>query len=80
MIQVNTFKMKSEWVGTVPAFFYTLIAGALSDDFGRKPLLVIPLIGYLLVTIFQFFIHLYINELPIEAFYILEMFSWCGGR
>ena len=80
MIMVNTFKMKSEWIGTAPAFFYTLIAGSLSDDFGRRPLLIIPLIGYFLVTLCQFFINLYINELPVESFYVLEIFSWFGGR
>jgi MFS family permease len=37
--------MNSQWISTVPMVFFALIAGALSDEFGRKPLILFPMIG-----------------------------------
>jgi MFS family permease len=41
----NNFQMNSQWISSVPSVFFSVIAGALSDEFGRKPLLLFPLIG-----------------------------------
>ena len=45
MIEVNNFSMKKQWVTNTPTIIYALIVGALSDDFGRKPLISVPLFG-----------------------------------
>jgi hypothetical protein len=37
--------MNSQWLSSVPCVFLSVIAGALSDEFGIKPLLLFPLIG-----------------------------------
>ena len=36
--QVATIQAGGLYIGAVPALFYSLFVGALSDDFGRKPL------------------------------------------
>jgi hypothetical protein len=43
-IYANNFQMNSQWIGSVPMIAFSIIAGALSDVFGRKPLLLYPLI------------------------------------
>jgi MFS family permease len=40
--------MNSQWIGSVPMIAFSIFAGALSDVFGRKPLLLFPLVGYFL--------------------------------
>ena len=49
-IEANNFLMNSQWISSVPIIFFALIAGALSDEFGRKPLLLFPLFGYFVLT------------------------------
>jgi MFS family permease len=39
--QYNNFITVLAWIGFVPSLLFALIAGALSDDFGRKPLLLV---------------------------------------
>ncbi len=43
--RVNSFEISRDWIGNVPPIFYGLTAGALSDHFGRKPLIAFPLFG-----------------------------------
>ena len=42
----NNFEIVGTWIGAVPGITYSLLAGALSDRYGRKPLLFLPYIGY----------------------------------
>jgi len=35
-------------VGTFPAILVALFAGAISDRFGRKPLMIVALLGFIL--------------------------------
>jgi MFS family permease len=44
----NNFTTQMAWIAMVPSLFMALIAGALSDDFGRKPLMLFPVTGLLL--------------------------------
>ena len=39
------FNLRNEMLGMWPALLYVLVAGALSDRFGRKPLLLLPMLG-----------------------------------
>ena len=52
-VLVNNFQMYSTWIRTTPLIFFSIIAGALSDVFGRKPLILIPMIGYFLSSLVQ---------------------------
>jgi MFS family permease len=47
-VLVNNFQMYGQWIATVPLTVFSIMAGALSDIYGRKPLILVPLIGYLL--------------------------------
>ena len=79
MIEVNTFSMKRQWVGNTPTIIYSLIVGSLSDDFGRKPLLTVPLFGSVITAVIQLLIYIFIENLPIEVFYAEMFYSFCGG-
>jgi len=48
---VNNFNIVSNLLGTIPQIFYTLFAGALSDKYGRKPLIYGPMIGFFLSAV-----------------------------
>jgi hypothetical protein len=71
--------MYSSWIAAVPLLFFSTIAGALSDVFGRKPLILFPLIGYLLSSIFNTINYAFIKVLPVEFFYLDKVNSLFGG-
>ena len=76
---VNLFEEKSQWIGQVPAFLFSLIAGALSDKYGKtKVLMIIPLVGHVfqsvILTILTFF-----ENAPFELFYFERLWSFFGG-
>jgi hypothetical protein len=49
----NDFSIKDKWVGAAPALLYSVFAGALSDRYGRKPLILLPIIGTALGNVFS---------------------------
>ena len=51
---VNNFQMNSQWIGNIPLIAFSIIAGPLSDVFGRKPLMIVPLIGYILSGVIRY--------------------------
>ena len=70
---------KAQWLGSVPALIYTLFVGALSDDLGRKPLIIIPLIGGILSAVSDVFMYIYLETLPLEFFYLEQFYYFLGG-
>ena len=76
---VNNFQMNSQWISSVPCVFFSVIAGALSDEFGRKPLLLFPLIGDLTRTLLNIVNYAFIETLPLEFFYLDSIASFFGG-
>ena len=42
---VNDFQTNQSWLDSGPSLFYVFFAGAISDHFGRKPLIFFPLLG-----------------------------------
>ena len=40
----------SRVIQTIPSFLYTLVAGGICDRYGRKPLIVIAILGYTIST------------------------------
>ena len=79
MIEVNTFSMKKQWIQSAPTIAYSLILGGLSDDFGRKPLIYVPLFGSFLSSVAQLLICIFVDVLPVEAFYADTVYAFCGG-
>jgi MFS family permease len=71
--------MYSGWISAVPLLFFSLIAGSLSDVFGRKPLILYPLIGYSLTSITYIINWAFIDVLPVEFFYLGRINALFGG-
>jgi MFS family permease len=76
---VNDFQMNSQWIASVPIILFSIIAGALSDVFGRKPLIILPLIGNLVAIIFGIINYTFRYELPLEFFYFDKISAFFGG-
>ena len=49
-----------------PAIFFTLFAGPLSEDYGRKPLIIVGLLGYIVLNIAFFINSWFMYELKAE--------------
>ena len=71
--------MYGGWIGTVPAIFFSIIGGALSDVFGRKPLMVFPLIGYFLSSTVNIICYAFIEIIPVKFFYLNRISAFFGG-
>ena len=76
---VNNFQMYSSWIGRTPLIFFTIIAGALSDVFGRKPLMLVPLTGYILSSLVHILYYTFMDALPIEFLFLIRISSLFGG-
>jgi MFS family permease len=72
--------MNSQWIASVPLIAFTIIAGALSDVFGRKPLLLYPLAGYFLGSLINIINYAFIDTLPLEFFYLNKISAFFGGN
>ena len=71
--------MNSLWISSVPCVCFSIVAGALSDEFGRKPLLLFPLIGDLSRVLLNIINYAFIETLPLEFFYFDSIASFFGG-
>ena len=76
----NNFLMVSQWLGGVPAVVYSLFAGSLLDKFGCKPFIILPLIGALLSEVCLLINFAFIENLPIQFFYVESIYSLFGGK
>ena len=65
--------MISQWIGAAPTLLYSLFAGGLSDEAGRKPLLVIPLVGQVVQSVAEIVNLVFIESLPTEFFFVLQV-------
>ena len=77
--QVATIQTNGMYLGAVPSVVYSLFAGALSDDFGRKPLMLLPAIGMILRDAALLINYLFIEVLPLQFFYMQELWKLFGG-
>ncbi len=75
----NDFISTMAWVAMGPGLIMSLISGALSDDFGRKPLIIVPMIGFLLSGIFEIIFYTFEHQLPIYFWYLTLTFQFMGG-
>jgi MFS family permease len=78
-VLVNNFQQNSQWIASVPLIIFSVIAGALSDVFGRKPLILFPLIGYLLNSLANIVNYAFIETFPVEFFYLNRIGYFFGG-
>ena len=62
----------------IPAIITGWVLGPWSDSYGRKPLMIIPLIGYS-ISQFVFIINTYLTFLKAEYLLITSIGSICGG-
>ena len=77
--ELQSFEMIGQWIDTLPAFIYSFFIGALSDRFGRKPLIMLPILGSVLDAILHIINYTFIRELPMEFFYLIAMYKYLGG-
>jgi hypothetical protein len=59
---------------------FSFFAGALADVYGCKRFILLPMIGMLISDIGMLINYIFINELPIEFFYIEPIYSFFGGK
>ena len=67
------------FLGAVPALLYSLFAGSLSDDFGRKPLMIVPIIGAVVTDAALLLNYLFIESVPLQLFYVEHLWQLFGG-
>ena len=58
---------------------FCVYAGPLSDHFGQKPLIMLPLIGYIFSSIAGFINYTFIDSIPIEFLYFETVYAFFGG-
>ena len=68
------------WVQCAPSIVFALFAGGLSDIIGRKPTLLVPLLGHIVAGIFDIINNAFIETLPIEFFYLSKIGGFFGGE
>ncbi len=51
--KLQAFEVIQQWINSSPTLLYAFFMGALSDKFGRKPLMLIPLFGIMVATCLQ---------------------------
>jgi MFS family permease len=71
--------MYSSWVYSIPVIFFAVIAGALSDYFGRKPIILFPIIGGVVTNLADMLNYALIDHVPMEFFYIDNIGALFGG-
>ena len=62
----EVFKGYNGLLQSWPAIFFTLFAGPLSEDYGRKPLIIVGLLGYIVLNIAFFINSWFMYELKAE--------------
>ena len=66
MSYILFFKGYNGLLQSWPAIFFTLFAGPLSEDYGRKPLIIVGLLGYIVLNIAFFINSWFMYELKAE--------------
>ena len=72
--------MHGDVMGHVPTVVYALLAGSLSDEFGRGPLLIFPVIGQILNGTALLLNKVWFTELPLEALWLAQVYNLMGGE
>ena len=62
---VSTLKIYESVINTLPAIIFALVLGPWSEKNGRKPLMIVPTVGFVLSTFFYMLIE-YADSWPAE--------------
>ena len=62
----STLKMYNSILQAVPGTLYLMVAGSLSDTYGRKPFIALALLGYVFNNTVFLINAIYFNELKAE--------------
>ena len=76
---MNNFLVKAQWISAIPGMVFCIYAGPLSDHFGQKPLIMLPLIGYIFSSIAGFINYTFIDSIPLEFLYFETVYAFFGG-
>ena len=61
------FQSVSSILQNAPGLIFALFAGALSDTYGRKPLIILPLLGFFLLNLVYLVNSIWFNELKVRT-------------
>ena len=59
----------------VPGIIFTLFAGPISDTYGRKPLIIIPLFGYFILNFVYLVNSIWFHQLKVDAWSIITIYD-----
>ena len=78
---VSTLNIYGSLINTIPSIFFVLFLGPWSDKHGRKPLMIVPLVGAMLSTCIFTLIYYLGNDLTAEYLLFAEVpVSLLGGQ
>ena len=77
--RTNDFLTTSQWLNNIPGIVFAIYAGPLSDHFGRKPLMMLPILGYLISAIGGIINYAFLESLPLEFFFVDTIPAFFGG-
>ena len=78
-ISYNQFETGKKLVGMTPLILYALVAGALSDKYGRKPVFIVALFGRMFEAAAEFVFYVFKDDISIYFWYCTAIFEFLGG-
>ena len=77
--RVNMFDMYGDIMSQVPTVIYAVLAGSLSDKFGRKPLMIAAILGQILEGVALLVNQIWFTELRLEFLWATNIYDMMGG-
>ena len=77
---VSGVQANNGFLQRLPTVIFTLFAGPLSDTFGRKPLMVLPLVGFLVLNLVLLVNSVFFQALRVEFLLFECLQDLTGGR
>lgn len=77
---VTGVQANNEFLQKFPTIIFTLFAGPLSDTYGRKPLLIVPLIGFFILNLVYLINVVWFHELKVEYLLFEALQDLTGGK
>ena len=77
--RVNMFEMYGDIMCQVPTVIYAILAGSLSDKFGRKPLMIAAIVGQILEGVALLVNKIWFSELRLEFLWFTNIYDMMGG-
>jgi len=77
---VSGVQANNGFLQRLPSVVFTLFAGPLSDSFGRKPLLVFPIVGFIILNFVLLINAIFFQALTVEFLLFECLQDFTGGR